>query len=104
MSIGIGSDNLRQTAEQYARENHVELPFALDPLGKLANAIKADVDLAKRVGIEHTPTIYVVSNKTTGTPFVEVVDRTQLFSIIDQMKQETGAETVATSSSARAPL
>jgi protein-disulfide isomerase len=97
----ITPQNMRQMAEQYARENHVELPFALDPLGKFANAIKADVDLGKRIGIEHTPTIYVVSNKTTGTPFVEVVDRTQLFSIIDQMKQETGAQTVASSTPAK---
>ena len=42
----------------------------------------------QRVGINHTPTIYVVSNKTQGKPFVEVVDRTQLFQLIDAMKNE----------------
>jgi hypothetical protein len=30
----------------------------------------------------------VVSNKHTGTPFVEVVDRNQLFQLIDTMKKE----------------
>jgi hypothetical protein len=29
-----------------------------------------------------------VSNKTQGKPFVEVVDRTQLFQLIDAMKSE----------------
>jgi hypothetical protein len=28
----------------------------------------------------------VVSNTHTGTPFVEVVDRSQLYSLIDEMK------------------
>jgi len=40
------------------------------------------------VGIQHTPTIYVVSNKTQGKPFVEVVDRSKLFELIDTMKRE----------------
>jgi hypothetical protein len=30
----------------------------------------------------------VVSNKTQGKPFVEVVDRAQLFQLIDAMKNE----------------
>jgi len=32
--------------------------------------------------------LYVVSNKRSGTPFVEVVDRSQLFQLIDTMKKE----------------
>ena len=37
---------------------------------------------------DHTPTIYVVSNKRAGKPFVEVVDRSQLFALIDSMQRE----------------
>jgi protein-disulfide isomerase len=66
----------------------VDLPFVVDPQGKLAALITADRDLGNRVGIQHTPTIYVVSNKTQGKPFVEVVDRSQLFQLIDTMKRE----------------
>ena len=47
-----------------------------------------DRDLAKSIHLDHTPTIYVVSNKTQGKPFVEVVDRSQLFQLIDAMKAE----------------
>lgn len=84
----ITRDNLRAFADKFATEHKVELPFVVDPQGKLADGIKLDHDLGLRVGIDHTPTIYVVSNKTQGKPFVEVVDRTQLFQMIDDMKHE----------------
>ena len=79
---------LRSFAEKFAADHKVELPFAVDPQGKLAAGITQDKNLGQRVGINHTPTIYVVSNKTQGKPFVEVVDRSQLFQLIDAMKAE----------------
>ena len=39
----------------------VALPFAIDPQGKLAAEVKADYALGQRIGIEHTPTIWVVT-------------------------------------------
>jgi protein-disulfide isomerase len=84
----ITPQNLRGFAEKFAADNKVELPFVIDPQGALAAKINADKQLGTRVGIEHTPTIYVVTNKTQGTPFVEVVDRSQLFQLIDTMKRE----------------
>ncbi|MBZ5600440.1 MAG: DsbA family protein [Acidobacteriia bacterium] len=83
----VTPQNLRGFAEKFAAEHKVDLPFVVDPQGKLAAAVIADRDLGQRVGIEHTPTIYVVSNKTQGKPFVEVVDRSQLFQLIDAMKR-----------------
>ena len=80
--------NLRQYAEKFAQEHRMDLPFVIDPQGKLAAEVIADRDLGERVGIEHTPTIYVVSSKTQGKPFVEVVDRSQLYQLIDAMKSE----------------
>ena len=84
----ITPDNLRSFADKFAAEHKVDLPFVVDPQGKLAAEIGKDRDLGVSVGIQHTPTIYVVSNKTQGKPFVEVVDRSQLFQLIDSMKQE----------------
>jgi protein-disulfide isomerase len=84
----ITPQNLRTFSEKFAADHKVELPFVVDPQGKFAAEIKADKDLGVQVGIEHTPTIYVVSNKTQGKPFVEVVDRSQLFQLIDAMKRE----------------
>jgi protein-disulfide isomerase len=84
----ITPQNLRSFSEKFAADHKVDLPFIVDPQGKFAAEIKADKDLGVQVGIEHTPTIYVVSNKTQGKPFVEVVDRSQLFQLIDAMKRE----------------
>ena len=86
----ITPDNLRGYADRFASANKTMLPFVVDPDGKFANEVKADFALGQRVGIEHTPTIYVVSNKSLGKPFVEVVDRSKLYSIIDDMMSEAG--------------
>ena len=84
----ITPENLRSFADKFAAEHKLSLPFVVDPQGRLTAEVNADKDLGTRLGLEHTPTIYVVSNKTTGKPFVEVVDRTQLFQLIDAMKGE----------------
>ena len=86
--LEITPENLRGFAEKFAAEHKVALPFVVDPEGKLAELVKADRDLGNRIGINHTPTLYVVSNKRTGKPFVEVVDRSQLYSLIDAMLKE----------------
>jgi|SRR5579863_1903317 len=84
----VTAENLRGFSEKFAADHKVDLPFVVDPQGKLAAAVTADRDLGKSIHLEHTPTIYVVSSKSQGKPFVEVVDRTQLFQLIDAMKAE----------------
>ena len=86
--LEINKDNLRAFAEKFAAQHRVDLPFVVDPQGKLADQVRADRDLGQRIKLEHTPTIYGVSNRTQGKPFVEVVDRSQLFALIDTMKKE----------------
>lgn len=85
MEIVPGS--LRGFAERFAAEHKVELPFVIDPQGKLAAEVNADRDLGTRLGINHTPTVYVVTSRTTGQPYVEVTDTSQLFQTIDRMRQ-----------------
>jgi protein-disulfide isomerase len=85
--LEITKDNLRSFAEKFAADHKVDLPFAVDPQGKLSALVDADRSRGNSIGLNHTPTIYVVSNKRVGTPFVEVVDRSQLFSLIDSMKR-----------------
>jgi protein-disulfide isomerase len=89
----ITPQNLRGTTERFAADNKVTMPFVVDPSGELAAKVKADYALGQRVGIEHTPTIYVVSDTTRGAPFVEVVDRTKLYQLIDQSIKEAGPVT-----------
>jgi len=79
--------NLRQFAEKFAAEHKVDLPFVVDPQGKFAAEVNADRDLGKAIHLEHTPTIYIVSNSVRGQPFVEVQKPDQeLFQTIDAMK------------------
>jgi protein-disulfide isomerase len=81
--------NLRSFSEKFAADHKVDLPFVVDPQGKLAAEVNADRDLGKRIGLQHTPTIYVVNNKTQGKSYVEVEEpSTQLFQTIDAMKTE----------------
>ena len=89
----ITADNLRQYAQKFADENKAPLPFAIDPEGKLKEKVKADYALGQRVGVVHTPTIFVIRNGGASTPFVEVVDRAQLTQIIEDMKRKAGAAT-----------
>jgi protein-disulfide isomerase len=85
--LEISKDNLHGFAEKFAAERKIDLPFAVDPQGKLAAEVEADRSLGNSLALNHTPTIYVVSSKNVGKPFVEVVDRSQLFQLIDAMKQ-----------------
>ena len=85
-------DVLRTFTEKFAKDHGMALPFAIDPQGKLTAEVKADYALGQRVGIEHTPTIWVVTNHSNGAPpFVEVVDRSKLYQLIDQALAETHA-------------
>jgi protein-disulfide isomerase len=84
-------DALRQFTEKFAASHNVALPFAIDPQGTFAALVKADYALGQRVGIEHTPTIWVVTANSKGAPFVEVLDRTKLFQLIDQAIADTKA-------------
>jgi len=82
-------DELRTWTQKFAAAHNVALPFAIDPMGKLSAEVKADQALGQRIGIEHTPTIWIVTNGSHAAPFVEVVDRSKLFQIIDQAIAET---------------
>ena len=86
-------DDLRQQAEQFAAAHKIALPLVIDPQGKLQAKVEADLNLGISIGIEHTPTIFVVSDKQQGKPFVEVVDRRDLYSQIDEMIAEAGGTT-----------
>lgn len=82
----ITPGNLQQHTEKFASEHKVDLPFVIDPQGKFAAEVNADKELGRKVGIQHTPTIYVVSSKNSSRPFVEVTDTSQLFQTVEAMQ------------------
>jgi protein-disulfide isomerase len=88
-------DDLHSFAQKFAEDHKLAFPFVVDPQGKLAAEVKADYDLGQSIGIQHTPTIWIVTNKTSGTPFVEVLDRARLYELIDQALADTKSEPAA---------
>ncbi|HZR67321.1 MAG TPA: thioredoxin domain-containing protein [Terriglobales bacterium] len=81
-------DNLQSYAQRFAAEHKVQLPFVIDPQGKFAAQVNADKELGRKVNIQHTPTIYVVSSKNPAKPFVEVGDSSQLFQTVEAMQAQ----------------
>jgi len=84
----ITRDNLQSFAQKFATEHKVDLPFVIDPQGKLAAEVNADKDLGRKLNVQHTPTIYVVSSKNASRPVVEVTDDRQLFQMIEAMQNQ----------------
>jgi protein-disulfide isomerase len=82
-------DQLQQFTQRFASAHGVTLPFAIDPMGRLTQEVKDDYALGQRIGIEHTPTIWIVTNAAHAPPFVEVVDRGRLFQLIDTALAES---------------
>ena len=80
-------DNLRAFAEKFAAEHKVDLPFVIDPQGKLAAEVNGDMAVGNQLKVHQTPTIYVVSSRNAAHPFVEVsID--QLFQTVEAMQSE----------------
>lgn len=81
----INKGNLLQYVEKFGNDNKAPLPFAIDPQGKLKDKVIADRDLGTQIGLQHTPTIFVVGDGGAATPAVEVNDRSQLGQIVQDM-------------------
>jgi protein-disulfide isomerase len=86
--LEINPQNLRGYADKFAAEHKVDLPYLIDPDGKLAAEVNADRDLGKAIKLDHTPTVYIVSNRNTGKPYIEVKDNSQLYATIDAMMKD----------------
>jgi protein-disulfide isomerase len=87
--LEITAQNLRGFAEKFAAAHKIDLPFVIDPNGKLAGEVNADRDLGKAIKLDHTPAVYIVSSKNPNRPYVEVREpASQLYSTIDAVMKE----------------
>jgi hypothetical protein len=66
------------------------LPYVIDPQGKFTAEVNADRDVGKAIKLDHTPTMYIVSNRHPEKPYVEVDPRRidQLYALIDAMMKD----------------
>jgi protein-disulfide isomerase len=75
--------------QKFAASKGQQVPFLVDPQGKLAAEVKADAELGQRIGVEHTPTVWIVTAGGKGPAYREVLDNNQLFQMIDRALAET---------------
>jgi len=85
--LEVNPQNLRGYAEKFAAAHRIDLPFVIDPGGKLSALVNADRDLGKAIKLDHTPTVYIVSNNPSR-PYVEVKDNSQLYLTIDAVMKD----------------
>jgi protein-disulfide isomerase len=84
--IQITRDNLPKWVQKFGADNNSDLPRVNDPDGKLAALVRADYLLGQRIGVEHTPTIWVVGNGAISQPLVEEAkDRGKLEQMIEEV-------------------
>jgi protein-disulfide isomerase len=91
----ITMQNLHDYVQKFADEHKAPLPFAVDPEGKLKEKIEADRSLGVKIGLVHTPTVFVIGRANGPTPFVEVTDMDKLGQTIEDMKKKTEASAPA---------
>lgn len=72
-------DDLQSYTRKWFEGHKQQMPFVTDPSGRFAAEVQADQTLGERIGLQHTPTIFVLYAKG----WVEVMDVTQLYSVID---------------------
>jgi protein-disulfide isomerase len=75
-------DDLVAFTKQFFAAHGKQMPFVVDPTGELEKQVEADVDLGKKLGLQFTPTIVVV----TPHRWIQVKDVSYLDQAIDQAK------------------
>ncbi len=77
--------DLQNFTQKFAEQHGVALPFVMDPQGKLAAEVKADVALGNRIGVNATPTAWVV----TDHGYKQVLDFNKLYQMLDEAQAQT---------------
>jgi protein-disulfide isomerase len=54
-------DDLRQFTQHWMQQHGQQMPFVMDPKGELAAKVQADYALGRRLNVEYTPTLVVVT-------------------------------------------
>lgn len=87
---------IRSFAQSFAQKHGIALPFMIDPQNKLRREVQADLDLGKRIGINHTPTIWIITQGQNGAPpYTEVLRVDDLYQVIDRVLAQTGGQRAA---------
>ena len=84
-------ESLASVTQTFAKQHGLIFPRDPDPKGALAATVKASYALGQRIGVEHTPTIWVVTAGGKAAPFIEVIDNNRLNLMIEQALAATAS-------------
>jgi protein-disulfide isomerase len=93
----INKSNLREKTNEFAAAHKTALPLFPDPTGQLKAKVMADFNLGQQLGVNQTPTIYVVGDVKNSPSTIPITDVSQLTQAIDTMKRQVAAEAPAKS-------
>ncbi len=82
-------DDLNNFTRKWFPAHGQQMPFVMDPNGLFAAEVQADYRLGERIGLMHTPSIFVLSR----AGWTQVTDVTQLYTAIDQALAQAPATT-----------
>lgn len=85
--------NLRQFVRKFGKQNKIPIPAVNDPGGKLAAKVETDFALGQRIGLVHTPTVFVVAQTVVSSPLVETFSGDELNQLIERTLKESAIET-----------
>jgi protein-disulfide isomerase len=97
----ITKQNLRGITEKWASDHGTTLPFVVDPQGQYSAKVDADRSLGERIPLDHTPTVYIVSDTSHGTTVTEVKELTDLYTQLDAAVKQAGTTTQAHKTTSR---
>ncbi len=89
--------NLQGMTEKWAEQRGIAFPFVVDPNGELTKKVEADRNLGNQIPLDHTPTIYIVTDTPKTAPVTEVKDLTQLYQMLDEITKEAKLATPSSS-------
>jgi len=85
---GIGSkDDMLIFTRRFFQSHGLSMPFVVDPMGEFRKEVLVDKALGEKMGLVHTPTIFVCSQHE----WVQVTDPTQLYQTIEAVESQAGA-------------
>jgi protein-disulfide isomerase len=79
---------LRGIADRFASDHHTALPAFYDSNSALAARVEADTKLGNALGINQTPTVYIVTDVPQKLPPLKLENINMLFQTIDDIKSK----------------
>ena len=84
-------DDALNFTRRFFQSHQLQMPFVPDPTGQYVKEIAADKALGERIGVQHTPTIIVCSQRE----WVNVTDVSLLYQTIEEVAAKAGTATAA---------